>query len=69
MSKSVDIETPLTLEAIEAGTISFKNESSAEVIYKINGVSNSNYIIAKGTTGNINVHYYRFLDRLPLIFS
>lgn len=52
--KSDDINsTPLTLEAIESGTISFKNRASGIVIYRIDDASDMT--IGAGTTEEIPV--------------
>ena len=47
------LNTPLTLEAVTAGSISFKNTTSGDVKYRING--GALQTIEHGTTGNIFV--------------
>ena len=49
------LSTPLTLEAIESGTITFNNQAAGPVTYRVNG--GEAQTIESKTTGEIPVRY------------
>ena len=52
---TAEIDAPLTLEAIDGGTISFRNKAAGPVTYRINGLADPAYTIASGDTKEISV--------------